>query len=421
MPKILKSDSEDCYLIGKLIEKLNDESLPSNNAVLSRFVYCRTNGKKTMSESLKECGTEVENIWASANIPTQNHYRVLNKVKSLYAEWIRIKKNKARNSESQRQLEEIFSTSLQTLFDISYNDCRKKMNSEDKERLGIHGNDIRVTDKLIERKEYWNRPVQIQRFDQIDEEIPSVEIGENHSIDTSNPTNCAIYETKDIRSNDVFDAESNLDEKEYVCCAKDISLAVAEVDFDSSSDSDEEYLPPSKYRKKTTKKKQSIMTPELSSALDRTKTSNRAAVFILALAAVGMGLNPENMVINRESIRLARLANSKEITIQMRENFNPDSPLVLHWDGKMLPNSNLDRKVDRIAVVVTGKGVSQTLDIPFLEQSATGKTQADLVLKTVATWKNVPDKIKFLCSDTTSVNSGRIKGTRVWIEKLTGN
>lgn len=294
----------------------------------------------------------------------------------------------------------MFLISLETLFDVSYNNSLDKMKNEDKERLGVFGSIIRVADKLIERQEYRRKLVQIQPSDVEVSTLPDIE----------------PYE---IQINDTTESTESVSETEYFGYATDISIAAAKSDVDT--DSDEEYLPPNKYRKKSSRKKKVIMTPELSSALDRTETSNRAAVYILAFAAIGMGLNPKNMVINRESFRQSRLINNRESTIQMQENFDPNTALVLHWDGKMLPNSNLNQKVDRINVVVTGHEISQTLGVPYLSESATGESQAELVTQTVRKWKHVHKQIEFMCFHTTSVNSGRFIGTCVFLQKLMGN
>lgn len=316
-----------------------------------------------------------------------------------------LKKNKSRQSDKQRELEKLFLISLERLFDISYNDSLHKMKNEDKERLGVSGSTIPVAHKLIERKEYWQKLVQMQPSDDKLSTLPEIQPDETHLNDGMDDTISAINES----NNEVNLSTKSVSETEYFGYATDMSLAAAE--FDVETDSDEEYLPPNKYRKKTTKKKKAIMTPELSEALDRTKTSNRAAVYILAFAAIGMGLNPENMVINRESFRQSRLINSRESAIQMQENFNPNTALTLHWDGKLLPNSNLNQKVDRIVVVVTGHEILQILRVPYLE----------LVLQTVQKWNHVQNKIEFVCFDTTNVNSGRIKGICVLLQKLMGN
>lgn len=213
------------------------------------------------------------------------------------------------------------------------------------------------------------------------------------------------------------DASGNLElEVKRVSLATDIHES--DVENNSDTDSDEEYLPPNKYRKKTERKKKVIMTPLLSSALDRCNVENRDAVYVLAAAAKSMGQNPENMVINRESFRKSRNVHRQQKATQILERFDPSTPLVLHWDGKMMPNAELNQKVDRIAIVVTGDGVSQHLATPYLVQSDAEK-QAELVFKIVKKWKLL-DKIQFLSFDTTNLNSGRLGGICLLLQRRFG-
>ena len=44
-------------------------------------------------------------------------------------------------------------------------------------------------------------------------------------------------------------------------------------------------------------------------------------------------------------------------------------PLLLHWDGKMLPDIDGSKEnVDRIAAIVTGNGQEKLLTIPKMER-----------------------------------------------------
>lgn len=444
MPRVLKSGGESCgdfVVSGELNKKLCEEKLPSNKDVLSRFIYSRSEGQKDVAGSVKECAFEVENIWKSANIPTQDHYRVQNKIKSLYSQWTGLKKNKSRD---QTKNKVAFSKLLDKMFDIAYNNSIKTMKNDDKQRLGIEENLILVTDKLIERKEYWqklmkpsvdvedeasentnitNRSDETYANDSTNEcllqQLPETE---NESNVSGSITNATSRQNQDNNDTDTESDTSSVSEAEleWISIATDnISLAVKEGDIDSSTDSDDDYIPPNTYRKKKSRKKKVIMTPQLSSALDRSNITDREAVYILIPAAISFGLNPGNMVINRESFRQSRQTNRKDKAAYIQEHFDPQTPLVLHWDGKLLPNAQLNKKVERVAVIVTGVGISQTLGIPYLSVSS-GKNQADLVYDTVKKWRNVKDHIQFLSFDTTSLNSGRIKGTCLWLEKLFG-
>jgi len=42
-----------------------------------------------------------------------------------------------------------------------------------------------------------------------------------------------------------------------------------------------------------------------------------------------------------------------------------DVPLVVHWDGKLLPDiSGNHEKVDRLPILVSGRGVERLLNVP---------------------------------------------------------
>ncbi|ESN94280.1 hypothetical protein HELRODRAFT_164091 [Helobdella robusta] len=75
---------------------------------------------------------------------------------------------------------------------------------------------------------------------------------------------------------------------------------------------------------------------ETAAALDRTKTSDRKATYIISGVAKHLGLNAGNLAINRSSIRRARHKHRQELALEIRRNFSPDVPLAVHWDGKLL-------------------------------------------------------------------------------------
>jgi len=93
-------------------------------------------------------------------------------------------------------------------------------------------------------------------------------------------------------------------------------------------------------------------------------------------------------------------------------------PLVVHWDGKLLPDLTGKEKVDRLPVLVSGKGISQLFTVAKLP-SGTGEAQADAVFEAVSEW-GLADSIRAMCFDTTSSNTGRIAGACVLLEQKLG-
>ena len=97
-----------------------------------------------------------------------------------------------------------------------------------------------------------------------------------------------------------------------------------------------------------------IVTSELSAALDRTNVSNRTATFILAETARSLGHEISSLSVNYESIRRARLKFRKQTAQTEKASFDPSVPLVVHWDGKMLPDITGSARVDRLPILVSG-------------------------------------------------------------------
>ena len=128
-----------------------------------------------------------------------------------------------------------------------------------------------------------------------------------------------------------------------------------------------------------------VITPQLASALDRTEVSNRSAPYVVAVVIRSLGHDPEDFSVNRESIRKARLQNRESAASNIRDEFNPQVPLTVHWDGKLLPDispSAAHHKVERIAVMVSGKEVLKLLAVPKIPDS-TGNSQAEAVCQTL--------------------------------------
>jgi len=63
--------------------------------------------------------------------------------------------------------------------------------------------------------------------------------------------------------------------------------------------------------------------------------------------------------------------------------FSSNDPLVLHWDGKLLPDiSTGKQKVDRVAIIVTGAETEKLLAVPEIARG-TGEEPANKCLRTL--------------------------------------
>lgn len=104
-------------------------------------------------------------------------------------------------------------------------------------------------------------------------------------------------------------------------------------------------------------------------------TDNDCVQFISAIARTG-DLDVKKSVPSRSALRTTRIDNRNTISAKIDEKFieklkKENLKLTVHWDGKLMSNTtnagNENILIDRLPVVVTGKGVEKTLGVPKLE------------------------------------------------------
>lgn len=93
-----------------------------------------------------------------------------------------------------------------------------------------------------------------------------------------------------------------------------------------------------------------------------------------------------------------------------------DSGLVVHWDGKILPEITGRDKVDRLPIVVKQEDTEQLIGVPKLT-SGTGNAIASSVFELL---NLLLEKFQAACFDTTASNTGECNGAAVLLEKLLG-
>ena len=160
------------------------------------------------------------------------------------------------------------------------------------------------------------------------------------------------------------------------------------------------------------------LTPTLAAALDRSKLSDRKAMYVLAETAKSMGVDINSLALNRSSIHVQRKKLRLELTSQVKADFKPDVPLVVHWDGKLLQDLTGNEHVDRLPVLVSGRNITKLLAVAKLP-SGTGEAQAKAVHAALAEW-DITSKVCGMCFDTTSSNTGLISGACTVLQQMLG-
>ena len=103
-------------------------------------------------------------------------------------------------------------------------------------------------------------------------------------------------------------------------------------------------------------KRRLIDDPLFVASLDRTNTTPRQAIHIVARALKVVDVNVNDLTLCTTSVYEARKKTRSYIGEGIRGAFCPKTPLVAHFDGKLLPD-NEGVNSNCLAVVVSGKGI----------------------------------------------------------------
>ena len=125
---------------------------------------------------------------------------------------------------------------------------------------------------------------------------------------------------------------------------------------------------------------------------------------IVAPALVAAGVDLQSITLSTTSLYETRKDTREAIGSSVRESFCPKVPLIVHFDGKMLPDCD-GVKGDRMPVVVSGKWVEKLLGIPRLPNTS-GEQMGRKIVQLLQEWTGVAPHLAGLCFDRTASNTG---------------
>lgn len=376
----------DIWLIGHLTSTLSQLRLPSINEVMRLFFYYKIIEKKNNNKSATCTACDVLQIWEKASIPTRLKKHVISKILKYFTEWQMLKKNKenkAKRSAVMINKEEKWRESLESLFDIAHANALKMITIEE-DRLFLLG----------QREK--GRLGQIGSLDRELNKKQAIKLKEDAKLECRKRR-----ETENIK---------RLTEKCVLMSSSSSSI--------DDSNSDEAFrrsgspLPGPSQRKKARNR---IIDDRLAVSLDVAKVSDRKAALVLTSTLRSAGCDVASYSISSASIRRHRIQRRQKIAESLKSEFKPEVPLSIHWDGKMLEDITGHEVVDRLPILVSGKGIEQLLAVPKLP-NGTGQAMASSVFETVLSW-GLCDKIKSMVFDTTASNTGRINGACTLLEQ----
>ena len=73
---------------------------------------------------------------------------------------------------------------------------------------------------------------------------------------------------------------------------------------------------------------------------------------MIASTVRSLGKDIQDFTIYRSSIRRARLSLRQVISNRLKDNFDPGTPLTVHWDEKLLPDLTGKELVDRLPFLI---------------------------------------------------------------------
>ncbi|KAE9531874.1 hypothetical protein AGLY_010076 [Aphis glycines] len=367
---------EKIYLINNHSNKISGSKLPSSLQVLKTLFFNLRVVNLNLRESARLIVREVLIFWEKA-------------LESLYDEWRTLQKHAARNTGSHKEQENLFISKFNDLFDLAHANALQMIkietdrlfliNQRKKGRLGfMYGIDytnMRKEELSITRK---NKAL----------------VRENQSAQTEENLMEIDKTSSDLETDD---CSSDLD--------LDESFSSVEIDVDSTSSN-------------RVRGQKNIITSKIVCALDNCKVSDRGAIHIIMAVVEALEKNVDDYVINRTSIQRCRQILRKERASLIKDKFLESDlqAVVLHWDGKLLPNLVGKDIMDRLSIVISSGDIEKILSIPVL-QNSTANEQAKVIYKTLIEW-NIQNSVRALSFDTTAVNSGRLGGTCVLLERL---
>ena len=387
VPVATRSHSQE-YLVTSA-DSIEGSKLPSGKQVLSHFLHRHNGLKEDIRTAANRTIERVEYFWFRAKIPIKHRQDSVKKLETLFGEWKGLKKNKNRQTQTQQANEATFLEIVDELFDIAHADAiRLIKNEEDKlflesqRKTGRPGCMVGVDKVLLQQQ---------QKQKEKDEKLER----RRHRLELEQD---ALSKTVVLESSSDNNSEN------------------------SSSKSDDEYLvastsgtavsPPRK------RGRHHIISAPLAAMLDRNLLSDRAAMMVVFESLTAVGQDPENFALNRSTIQRQRRKQREAVANGIKEAFNPNTPLTVHWDGKLMLDLTGKGKVDRLPILVSTMGEKKLLEIPKIP-AGTGKAEAEAVYSAIHEW-GLENLVRGMCFDTTSSNTGRLSGACVLLENLLG-
>lgn len=152
-----------------------------------------------------------------------------------------------------------------------------------------------------------------------------------------------------------------------------------------------------KKKKKSKSTLEQTLDPPLKTSWDYEGLSHRQAASTYITTAKSLGIIDDNIVVSKSSVQHTWSKNRADLGLLLEETAvsNPP-PLVLHWDGKLLPQTSYKQHLEeKISIIATGIDTEEMLRVSIAENGTGPKTGA-VVLKRWNDWALQTTPLGFL-------------------------
>lgn len=150
------------------------------------------------------------------------------------------------------------------------------------------------------------------------------------------------------------------------------------------------------------------------SMLDRSGLSNRLASLAFLTILTENGVDPRRIVCSETTMFQHRKQNRQREAKEIKENFCPDGFNTVHFDGKTyIGKGQVTEK--RLAVVLSKKNATKVLGVENVNDGK-AETVAEQIFETLLKWGI--ENVRVVCFDTEAVNSGRLNGVVIRLQRL---
>ena len=409
---------------------VKSNQLPTTEQVLKLYYYLReqvgrTNSHISQLELSKKVAGLVVPYWKMAGFKTLSSFRTVNHVKKAIDSYQKIIKNLSKTSPSEVAKREKYEQEIKKLFDIAALDIEEALKKD-----RILGKDDDCT--LYRESEGYTRRTEDLQFLNDQRGERKMIMGQRDPTYEQRVENSVIRKKKKLEMDDeVRQGQSN-------SFTEKIQMDNHDEMVMDEDDEDTDFSVTDRNRNKIDKvlvelPKDIMNTPEVCAMLDRTGTTSRKAVGVVASILKsgkidGKAVDLSSFSLSSKNLERKRIQNRAVLEKQAVQQFTEHKPkyAALHWDGAMFKDITGTLQEHESILVsgaphyIEGKLLSVTkLTNEDGKPTSTGEAQADAVLKNIEDWGVGEDIVAFVF-DTTASNSGRVKGATVRLQKTLG-